>query len=130
MSGYALLKILMVPSASVAWAQLYQMTSPSFLAAGTILLFHSAIAVWNFTGAAEASDGGCGPTLGTRACAPTVAGAMPTSTSADDRARTSAFKGRILIPVLLPAIPERRSATRAGALEPRVITGGREDRSP
>src|SRR5258706_5797677 len=54
MSGYALLKAVIVPSASVAWAQLYQMTSPSFFAAGTIFFFHSPIADWNFPGSGAA----------------------------------------------------------------------------
>jgi hypothetical protein len=52
-----LLKAAMVPSASVAWAQLYQMTSPSFLAAGRILLFHSVIAAWCFAADAVVSTG-------------------------------------------------------------------------
>src|SRR4030095_1298789 len=61
MSGYALLKSLIVPSASVAWAHEYQMTSPSFFAAGRLLLFHSAMAGWYFAADAGVSPGAAEP---------------------------------------------------------------------
>src|SRR5262249_56012402 len=71
-----LLKAAIVPSASVAWAQLYQTTSPSFFAAGTILLFHSAIAAWYFAGVAVGSAGAAGgAAAGGLLCALSVSGA-------------------------------------------------------
>src|SRR6185436_6233659 len=80
MSGYVLLKAVIVPSASVAWAQLYQMTSPSFFAAGTILLFHSVIAAWNFAGDAVVSTGAA---AGGLLCARSMPGASAPATTTD-----------------------------------------------
>src|SRR5262245_20539553 len=91
MSGWLLLKRLIVASASVAWAQLYQMTSPSFLAARTTLLFHSAIAAWNFAG--DASGSGAGG----RAGAESRPGATrPPTTSPRTPKRTASFIAALL----------------------------------
>src|SRR2546422_2907627 len=100
----------MVPSASVAWAQLYQITSPSFFAAGTTLLFHSAMAAWNFAGDAEESAGAA---AGVLACARTVAGAAPTVTTDTRSPEISDAHLRIFIAVSLrlrPRIRRRPSA--------------------
>src|SRR2546425_10107828 len=109
MSGYALLKAVMVPSASVAWAQLYQMTSPSFFAAGTIFDFHSAMAAWYFAADAEVSAGAA---AGGLLCARDVAGTRPPATMTDRTTpETIAAHRRIVIARFLRSRP-RPSATR------------------
>src|SRR5438093_8950499 len=130
MSGYALLKILMVPSASVAWAQLYQMTSPSFFAAGTILLFHSAMAAWYFAPVAVVSAGG-GAAAGGLLCARSVTGASPAATTiAVRRPDTIAAHCRLVIARRLrsrrfpSATPGPLAATRR-ASRARRAGGGR-----
>src|SRR4029453_15760624 len=112
MSGYALLNAVIVPSASVAWAQLYQMTSPSFFAAGTILLFHSAIAAWYLAGDAVVSTGAA---AGGLLCARTGAGTRPTT-----QARTTRIPGTSTAPrgpVISRSLRSRpRSAATRGPL--------------
>src|SRR2546428_3350178 len=83
MSGYVLLKSRMVSSASFACVQLYQTTSPSFFAAGTILFFHSAVAAWNFAGSAVADDAGARP------CAEIRSGASAPATITAETERTA-----------------------------------------
>src|SRR3989454_6162126 len=92
----------MVPSASVAWAQLYQITSPSFFAAGTTLLFHSPMAAWNFAGDAEESADAA---AGGLACARTLAGAAPTGTTDPRSPQITAAPLPVLIAVSLPLSP-------------------------
>src|SRR5262249_61004493 len=116
----------MVPSASVAWAQLYQMTSPSFFAAGTILLFHSAIAAWNFAGLAVVSAGAAAAGL---LCAPTAAGRKPAATT-HDTSSNAAHRGLFIslslrsrprplaTPGPRPATPRASPAPRAGGARP------------
>src|SRR5882724_11104614 len=108
MSGYALLKAVIVPSASVAWAQLYQMTSPSFFAAGTIFDFHSAMAAWNLAADAEVSAGAAAGGLLCAASVPGVSPAMATDTRTPE---TIAAHRPIVITPSLRSRP-RPSATR------------------
>src|SRR5690242_1699347 len=98
----------MVPSASVAWAQLYQMTSPSFFAAGTILLFHSAIAAWYFAAVAVRSAGAAGGLL----CALSASGASVTATRADARSPDTIAPHRRLVITSFLRSPPAPSATR------------------
>src|SRR5262245_37141000 len=122
MSGYALLKSVIVPSASVAWAHEYQMTSPSFLAAGRILLFHSAMAAWYFAGEAVASAGAA---AGGLACARTGFGAEPEMPNATRIPPTTTAHRRTFIALSLRSRPGRRR--HAARPAPRAAT--REDAS-
>src|SRR5215467_6608838 len=109
MSGYLLLKRPIVASASVAWAQLYQITSPSFLAAGTILLFHSASAAWNFAGDASGSDAAG---AGARPCASSSPGATQTAMNSPSIPRQTGTRQRVIERLLRTAATAGRLAAR------------------
>src|ERR1700741_104540 len=122
MSGYTLLKAVIVPSASVACAQLYQMTSPSFLAAGRILLFHSAIAAWCFAGDAVVSTGAA---AGGLVWASSADGVRPPTTATSAASIITAHRGLVIARVLRSrprswATPAPRGSPRGASRAPRA----------